>query len=189
MKKTGILILILLLLLTGCAKEPAADPHPEWDGYPIRFGSVLAAETIEGFVLNETSDVMSIAGLWYATWTTGEGEQIENAQGKEATVYDAQIYLLLKEGQTEKGAQNDVSDWIKRESSAYETAETALTVNGYEYRVLHLNSSSESNPYHHGEAAFLLTGANAVTVEVLAKEGFSGDTEAILKAFLEHLHF
>ena len=189
MKKIGILFLIIILLMIGCAKEPAADAHPEWDAYPIRFGDVLAAETIEGFALNETSDVMSIAGLWYATWTAGEGEQIENAQGKEATVYDAQIYLLLKEGQTEKGAQNDVLDWIKREQGAYETTETTLTVNGNEYRVLHLVRGGADNPYHHGEAAFLLIGANVVTVEVLAKEGFSGDTEAILRQFLEHLHF
>ena len=189
MKKTVILLLISILLITGCAKRPAEDPHPEWNEYPIRFGDVLAAETIEGFTLNETSDVMSIAGLWYATWTTGEGEQIENAQGKEATVYDAQIYLLLKEGQTETGAKNDVADWIEREQGAYETTESALTVNGHEYRVLHLLSGSEDNPYHHGEAAFLLIGANAVTVEVLAKEDHPGDTEAILIQFLEHLHY
>ena len=189
MKKIGILFLIIILLLTGCAKEPDIDAHPEWDEYPIRFGDVLAAETIEGFTLNETSDVMSMSGLWYATWTTGSDEQIENAKGKEATVYDAQIYLLLKEGQTEKGAKNDVEDWIEREKSSYEATESTLTIGGHEYRVLHLVRGSEDNPYHHGEAAFLLIGANAVTVEVLAKEGYSVDTEAILRQFLEHLHF
>lgn len=187
-RRIGILLLIFLLL-TACAKEPAVDAHPEWNAYPIRFGEVLAAETVEGFELNESNDVMSIAGLWYATWTTGEAEQIENAQGKQATVYDAQIYLLLKEGQTEKGAENDVADWIERESSAYETSESAAAVNGHEYRILHLSKSGEDNPYRHGTAAFLLVGANAVTVEVLAKEGYSGDTEAILLDFLEHLHF
>lgn len=189
MKKRGILLLLAIVLLIACARTPQSDAHPEWNTYPVRFGDVLAAESVDGFELNESNDVMSISGLWYATWTTGEGEQIENAQGKEATVYDAQIYLLLKEGQTEKGAENDVADWIEREKAAYETTEATVTVAGREYRVLHLIKSGEGNPYHHGTAAFLLFGANAVTVEVLAKEGCEGDTEAILLQFLNHLHF
>lgn len=189
MKRRAMILFLILMLLTACAQEPAVDAHPEWNAYPIRFGDMLAAETIEGFELNESNDVMSIAGLWYATWTAGEGEQIENAQGREATVYDAQIYLLLKEGQTVKGSENDVADWIEREKGAYETTESTVTVNGYEYRILHLQKGGEENPYHHGTAAFLLIGANAVTVEVLAKEGYEGDTEAILLQFLNHLHF
>ena len=179
----------MVALLLGCTKTPQTDPHPEWDAAWLRFGDVLAAETVDGFVLNETNDVMSIAGLWYGTWTAGEGEQIVNAQGRDATVYDAQIYLLLKEGRTESGSQADVEDWIAREKGAYETTETELTVNGKTYRVLHLKSSDPDNPYHHGEAAFLLIGANAITVEVLAKEQFEGDTEAILTAFLNRLHY
>lgn len=189
MKRRAMIVLLILLLLTACAKEPAADAHPEWNAYPIRFGDVLAAETVEGFELNESNDVMSIAGLWYATWTAGEGEAIENAQGREATVYDAQIYLLLKEGQTEKGTENDVADWIEREKNAYETTESTVTVNGKEYHILHLINNGGDNPYQRGTAAFLLFGANAVTVEVLAKEGYRGDTEAILLQFLNQLHF
>lgn len=183
------ILLLALALLIGCAKEPPVDEHPEWETYPVRFGNVLAAETIDSFALNETNDVMSIAGLWYATWTAGEEREIQNTQGKDAKVYDAQIYLLLKEGQTEKGTEADVRDWIKRETDAYETTETTVTLNGRKYRVLHLISSGENNPYHHGEAAFLQFGANAVTVEVLAKEGFSGNTEEILMQFLNGLHF
>lgn len=189
MKRRAIILFLILLLLCACAKEPAVDAHPEWNDYPIRFDDVLAAETIDGFTLNESNDVLSIAGLWYATWTAGEGVTIKNAQDKDATVYDAQIYLLLKEGQTEKGTENDVLDWIEREQGRYETTETTLTVAGREYRVLRLLSGSEDNPYHHGAAAFLVFGANAVTVEVLAKEDFAGDTEEILQRFLEHLHF
>lgn len=189
MKKRLMILLFVLVLLTGCAKEAPVDEHPEWNAYPVRFGNVLAAETIDGFTLNETNDVMSIAGLWYATWTAGEGTEIKNAQGKDAAVFDAQIYLLLKEGQTEKGTEADVKDWIKRETDAYETTETTVTVNGQEYRVLHLLSSSGENPYHRGEAAFLQFGANAVTVEVLAKEDFSGSTEEILLQFLSRLHY
>ena len=102
--------------------------------------------------------------------------------------YFQQIYLLLKEGQTKKGAEADIADWIKRETDAYGTTETTVTVNGREYRVLHLNSSGEDNPYHHGEAAFLRIGTNAVTIEVLAKEDFLGDTEDILIRFLDRLH-
>ena len=190
MKKLMIFLLIsALLVLTGCAKRPEEDPHPEWDAAWVRFGDVLAAETVDGFELNESSDVMSIAGLWYATWTAGAGEEIVNSQGRDALVYDAQIYLLLKEGSTERGAEADIEDWIHREKEAYETTESSVTVGEREYRLLHLESSSEGNPYHHGDAAFTIFGANIVTAEVLAKEGFAGDTQAILLDFLNHLHY
>ena len=124
MKKAVILLLIsVLLILTGCAKPPEEDPHPEWDEAWIRFGDVLAAETVEGFELNESSDVMSIAGLWYATWTVGEGEDIVNSQGRDAVVYDAQIYLLLKEGNTERGAEADIEDFVANVNDAADLPE------------------------------------------------------------------
>ena len=190
MKKTLIFLLIsALLVLTGCARAPEEDPHPEWDEAWTRFGDVVAAETIEGFTLNETNDVMSIAGLWYATWTVGEGEEIVNSQGRDAVVYDAQIYLLLKEGSTERGAEADIADWIHREKEAYETTESSVTIGEKEYLLLHLESSSEGNPYHHGDAAFMISGANIVVAELLAKEDFEGDTQAILLDFLNHLHY
>lgn len=183
------LIISSLLIMIGCAKPPEEDPHPEWDEAWIRFGDVLAAETVEDFELNESSDVMSIAGLWYATWTSGEGEEIVNSQGRDAVVYDAQIYLLLKEGNTERGAEADFADWIHREKEAYETSESSVTVCEREYKLLHLESSRDGNPYHHGEAAFTIFGSNIVTAELLVKDGFVGDTLAILLDFLNHLHY
>lgn len=181
--------ILLVCLLCACAAPAQTAEHPDWDEDWFRFGDVLAIEPIDGFTLGESNDVLSISGLWYATFTAGEGEAIVNAQGRDATVYDAQIYVLVKEGRAEQGAQADIADWMQRERTSYDAVESQIDVGGRTYRVLTLTGASENNPYHHGTAAFLVYGANALTVEVLAKEDFPGDTGAILTDFLSRLHF
>ncbi len=190
MKRLFAVIILFSVLLTGCAKPPEEDAHPEWDGAWLRMGDVLAAEQPQGFEFGESNDVLSISGLYYATWTDGEGRDITNPQGREATVYDAQIYLLLKEGRTEGGSKADIADWMKREKASYETGEErTVTVNGQEYVLLPLTAPRNENPYHHGVSAFALRGANAITVEILCAEGYVGDAEAIMLRFLEGLHY
>ncbi|MBR4659345.1 MAG: hypothetical protein IKP26_08840 [Clostridia bacterium] len=190
MKRAFTFILLLSVLLTGCARPPEEDAHPEWDGAWLRMGDVLAAEQPEGFEFNESNDVLSISGLYYATWTAGEGREITNPQGREARVYDAQIYLLLKEGKTEGGSKADIADWIKREKASYETEEErTVTVNGQEFTLLSMTAPRNENPYHHGISVFALRGTNAITVELLCAEGCEVDAEAVMLRFLEGLHY
>ncbi len=190
-RKTAACLMLLLLVffLGGCASQ-GQDPHPDWDKSWFRIHGDLAAECPEGFALNESNDVLSIAGMYYATWTSGEGKTVKNAQGSDAAVYDAQIYMLVKRNETEAGAQKDVADWMAREKASYETGEEkGVRAAGQEFTVLPLVQSGESNPYHHGIAAFAHRDGDAISVELLCAEDWQPDPEITLQSFLEGLHY
>ena len=190
MKKILIIVIISLLLLTGCTGKPTEDAHPEWDDSWLRMGDVLAAEKPSGFEPGESNDLLSVSGLYYATWTRGKGEKMTNEQGRDATVYDAQIYLLLKEGKSEEASRADVEDWIKREYDSYAIGDQhSVTVNGQEFTLLFLQAARAENPYTKGYAAFALRGANAITVELLSREDSGEDLEKILLDFLNGIHY
>ncbi len=185
-RRIGLLVLVLLLL--GCA-APEAREHPDWQESWFKLGDVVAVEPVDGFTLNESNDVLSIAGLYYATWTAGEGEAIQNAQGRDAVVYDAQIYLLVKECESSEAAEADAADWAQREAGSYETEPLALTGGYADFAALRLTRAGDENPYQRGAAAFGNVGTFAVSVEVLCRDGWDGDAEAMLSAFLNGLRF
>ena len=104
-RKVFLIILCLLLLLTACGQKKEADAHPEWDEGWTRFGDHLAVEAPEGFALGEYNDALSPNGIWYAVWNCGQERKIKNAAGEDASAYDAQIYLVLKEAKSQAEAQ------------------------------------------------------------------------------------
>lgn len=187
MRRIGILFLAAAFLLTGCAGA-SGGRDPGWEEDWTAMGDHLAIETPEGFVLNESNDVLSISGLYYATWTCGEGEAIVNSDGKDATVYDGQIYVLLKEcGDT---AAQEIRDWMDREKQSYEAGEQeTLTVGGQEFQILPLIKGKSSNPYPSGIAAFAVRGGNAVSVELVCSERFTGEPRQVLEQFLTGFHY
>lgn len=94
MKKTAvILLLILALMLGGCSREE--DPHPEWADL-VRAENLLAVQTPEGFTLNENNDALSPNGIYYFTWTKGEGSKIVNAEGEDAQSTTARSTCLRR---------------------------------------------------------------------------------------------
>ncbi len=189
MKRIWIFILTVFLTLTGCGGREE-DPHPDWDESWVRMAEYIAIETPEGFSLNESNDVLSISGLYYATWSTGEGRTFVNADGEEAAVYDAQIYVLLEECRDAEAASAAVGSWIAREKQAYETGESAAEIFGaQEFTVLPLLSGGEDNPYGHGTAAFAVRDQWAVSVELVCADHFEGDSRELLTQFLEGFHY
>lgn len=189
MKKGMIWLLLTALLLSGCGAE-RVDAHPEWDAAWIRFDNHLAAETPDGFVAGEYNDALSISGIFYNTWTAGEGRSITNAEGEEATAYNAQLYLLLTEEKGEKEARDSVASWIARERQSYQAgAREDWTVGEQSYQVFPLEKARTGNPYSHGASAFAVRGRSAICVELLCADGFEGEAAAILKGFLENIHF
>lgn len=188
MKKLWIILIVLALVLTGCAR--GTDRHPEWDGAWTRFGDILAVESPEGFALDEFNDTLSVGGIWYGTWTRGDGRTVTGADGEEATAYDVQIYLVLKESKRQAEAEADVADWLAREGENYEAgAVDQRAVDGQSYRLLPLLSPLRDNPYARGMAAFAIRDSLAVSVEVLCGADFQGDEAAILEEFLNGIHF
>lgn len=189
MKRIWILALLGALLLTGCGRA-AEDPHPDWDGSWTRIGEHIGVEPLEGFELNEYNDAMSIYGIFYSTWTSGEARETTNAEGESASVYDAQIYLLLEECGSTEDAENDIGAWTAREKQSYETGEAQeIDVAGQNFRLLPLLSGSADNPYIRGAAAFAARGELAVSVEFLCSEDFVGDPQVLLEQFLSGFHY
>lgn len=196
MKKLWICALALLLcaaLLTGCGSPP--DPRPDWwDEDWTSLGDILAVEPLEPFRLDEINDVLSLSGLYYATWVSGEGREVLNAAGEDATAYDVQIYLLVLECESEADARAAVEDWTDRESSLYETGEPTDQVLSDEhfsqtYQLLPLLQAGAENPYRCGAAAFAVRGNKAVSVELLGNYEQNEHAVAALMQFLACIHY
>ena len=191
MRRVLIVIFTIALLLAGCGagnKEP--DPHPDWDPDWVRVHPHLGVETPDGFALRENSDALRSEGLYYASWYAGEERQVTDSEGKESTVYDAQLHVLVKVSETAEQAGADLEDWITIERGAYEAGdEQGLDAAGQTYRLLLLDSPNGDRPYPHGAAAFALCGTAAISVELLCAGDWPGEAEAVLRQFLEGFHY
>ena len=189
-RKVFLIILCLLLLLTACGQKKEAEAHPEWDEGWTRFGDHLAVEAPEGFALGEYNDALSPNGIWYAVWNCGQERKIKNAAGEDASAYDAQIYLVLKEGKSQAEAQANLADWLDREAQSYEVGdshETAAAGQSFSCRLL--LAPKADNPYSFGASAFGTRDGLAISVELLCSEGFAGDPETVLEGFLKGFHY
>lgn len=189
MRRIGILALLAALLLAGCS-EPAAQSHPEWDESWFRLGEDIGIEPLEGFSLNESNDTLSLSGLYYATWTCGDGRDYVNADGEDATVYDAQIYVLLQECGDGETAAQEVKEWIAHEEQSYTCGETSTEVFGtQEFKILPLLFGTEGNPYGSGVAAFAVRENLAISVELVCSDQFTDDPQPVLTQFLAGFHY
>ena len=187
MKKALFSALFAALLLTGCAKGTV---DPGFDETWTNVGNLIGVEPMEGFTPSENMDALGPNGLYYASFVSGEGTTITNADDEEATVYDAQVYLLIEQCRDAGTAGSEVGKWLALEKTSYGTGEEQeKTIAGQSFRILPLTSAAEGNPYTHGAAAFGSRGDMAVSVELLCRDGFEGDPEEVLTAFLAGLHY
>lgn len=186
------LCLLGLLCLTGCGAavpETAAD-GTAWSETWMTVGNVLGVETPEGMTLQENSDALSAKGMYYATWSIGEGETFTNENGDEAQVYDAQVYLLLAGYDSAAKAEGAAAEWLDMASTQYDVETTeSEDYNGQEFTVITHTYTSETNPYARGASAFGVYGNYALSVELSCREDFDGDALALLADFLEHCRY
>lgn len=189
MKRIWIFALLAVLALTGCA-DSSVERHPDWDESWVRIAEYIGVEPLEGFVLSESNDVLSMSGIYYAAWTAGDGQDFVNADGDEATVYDAQIYVLLEECRAPEAAEEAVGAWIAREKSSYGAGESYTKSFGdQEFDILPLVSGREGNPYTHGTAAFAVRDKWAVSVELVCADSFEKEPQPLLEQFLAGFHY
>lgn len=189
MKRNLIFALLMALVLTGCSAADKELP-PDWDESWIRIADYVGVEPLDGFVLNESNDTLSISGLYYATWTSGDGQDFVNADGKDAVFYDGQIYVLLQECRNAEAAVEAVGTWIAREKQSYTVDETyTSSLGAQDFEILPLLSGSEGNPYTHGTAAFAARDQWAISVEFMCADGFAGDSQTTLEQFLSGFHY
>lgn len=189
--KTRIFCLLLaaVLLLSGCGSQKPQRPADWEDGWTM-VSPLLAIEPIAEFSLNEANDTLSVSGIYYATWVTGEERSHTNEDGERASVYDAQIYVLVQEFRSGERAEKETAQWVERAKQSYETApEVNLEQAGQEYTLLPLVSGSTTNPYGHGMAAYTVRGDFAVWVELLCAPDYKTDPRQVLEQFLAGFHY
>lgn len=185
----ALLAALALLALAGC-EGSGGKGDPDWDEDWVQLAGYVGIEPVDGFTLDESNDTLSVSGLYYAAWTSGEGQAFSNAEGKEATVYDAQIYVLLEECRSAEAAGKAVGEWTAREEETYEVGETETKTFGtQDFALLPLLSGSEDNPYTHGTAAFAVRDKWALSVELMCTDNFTGDSRALLEDFLTGFHY
>ena len=191
MRRVISLALLALLLLTGCAARTGpTNEELGWGGDWARVGALLGVEPMDGFTLSENIDAMGVYGLYYATWTAGEARDYTNADGDEAQIYDAQIYVLLQQCKSTDEAKSALEDWIGRERETYEAGETQTeTCAGQEFDFFPLLRAGEDNPYTHGAAAFAVRDDWALSVELLCQDSFGDDAQTRLIEFLSGFHY
>lgn len=183
------LFLIAALILSGCASREPQRPA-DWEESWTMVSPLLAIGPLPDFSLNEANDTLSVSGIYYATWVTGDGRSHTNEDGESATVYDAQIYVLVQEFRTAERAEAEAAQWAERAKQSYETApEADLEQAGQPYTLLPLVSGSASNPYGHGIAAYAIRGEYAVWVELLCAPDYKTDPRQVMEQFLAGFHY
>ena len=187
MKRVMLTSLIVALLLSGCGSSNTSSPwEPDW----TEIAPFLAAEPMDSYTFRESADTLGLGGVYYATWTNGDGRDFINADGESTYIFNSQIYVITQEFRSESEAETNLSKWMAREKQNYQVQEEfGIVVNDREYTFLHLQSGSETNPYGFGYAAFTVCGSNAVCVELVCSEYFTADAQAVLEQFLSGLHY
>lgn len=183
----------VVVLLNGFeAKYPSrAADGSAWDENWTMLGAALGVEEPgNGFVLLDNNTALAADDTYLAVWTSGEAIPYVNADGDDAEIYEAQIYLLLMGCKDAANARINVDSWVTRTGETYTVTDTcAETCNGQEYTVLACTRGSDTNPYHRGVSAFTVFENYAVSVELTCLEEYAGDEAAILAAFLTGCHY
>ncbi len=187
-----LLCCILLLTLAGCRKP--ADKTlsgEEWNAAWIRIGTALGVEASpENFRLIDNKDALSVSDFYYSEWARGEPQEYVNSEGETVYVYDAQIYVLLRETNTGELAESTAKEWEKLTEKNYGITDSfKKEYSGQEFSVYKYNVINESNPYDSGISAFGAWESGAVSVELVFRDSFTDNAEEILNTFLNGFHY
>lgn len=193
MKRFTVCLLALCLLLSGCAEstpEKAAD-GAAWDESWTTLGGVLGAEEPgHELTLQDNKDALSIADMYLASWTIGEGAPYTNEDGDEVVLYPARLDVLVYGRKDSAAAQQAVEDWTARQAETYDVAASRKqTCSGQDYTVSTYTCKSETNPYSRGVSAFGVYSDYAISAELNCLDSFTKDEAAILTDFLEGCHY
>jgi len=178
--------------LTACRRVPdTTSSGEEWDSAWIRVGTTLGVEASpEDFTLVDNKDALSVSDIYYSEWARGEPREYINSEGETASVYDAQVYLLLCETSTREIAENTAEEWEKLTEKNYDITDSFTNeYMGQEFAVYKYTVINESNPYAFGISAFGVWDSGAVSVELVCADGFDGDADEIMTDFLNGFHY
>lgn len=193
MKRFICCLAALCLLLTGCAKsapEKAAD-GVAWDESWTTLGGVLGVEEPgHDLELRDNNEALSVADMYLASWTIGEGAPYVNEDGDEVVLYPARLDVLIYGRKDADAAQQALEDWTARQAETYDVAASGKqTCNGQDYTVSAYTCKSETNPYSRGVSAFGVYKDYAISAELNCLDSFTEDEAAILTNFLDGCHY
>ncbi len=194
LKHTPLLLLIAasMTAFTGCGNS--ADTTQS----SVVASSSEAAETVyigkrltvnntdERLTFRDYNESLSLQGLYYATWSIGEAQEYVNSEEETVDLYDAQLYLILGETDSEDSASESFESWLSAAKENYEiTNEEEVEIGEVTYTILEYDCVSETSPYTHGVSAFCLKEDCAVCAELQSQETYGEDLRSILESFLE----
>lgn len=198
MQKWLIIPIIVALIVGAALLVPSFSRYPseaidgaKWDKSWEMLGTMLGVEAPgNGLTLLNNDTALAGDDTYYASWVSGEPTDYVNADGKNVDLYPAQVYLLLYGCADEDTAKEAYAEWMAREEETYSVRERRkATHNGVDYELLLYDVRSDANPYSRGVSAFALHGKYVVIAELTVTDGFDGDEEAMLAAFLDKCHY
>lgn len=195
MKKriAALLLVLCLAVLSGCgSKYPARTAQGEpWDESWEILGSVLGVEAPgNGFALLDNNSILTAQDTYLATWVSGDPIDYVTADGEEAQIYEAEMFLLLQGCKDSENARIALDEWMTLAENSYTVSETRTeTHNGQEYTVLTYTVDSQTNPYSQGVSAYAIFENYAVSAEFTCLDSYTGDGAAILGNFLNGCHY
>lgn len=190
MKKSIIIwISIFCLLLSGCGAalpEKAAD-GTAWSEDWITLGNIMGVENIEGLTVERNEDVLAAEGMYYVVWTGGSSINYTNAEGNEVSAHELEIHLVAEENKSSDAAAAHAEAWKQLTDERYPDSEKREAQ--YAGQSFEVCTYSVSVPAAQGASATGLRGINAIRVDVIALDSYSGDAAQILADFLSHCHY
>lgn len=180
---------VALLSLSGCSL-PGESYQVDSQTGTITVGDAVIITKPDERLQLQTEQNISANGLYYVPWAIGEGEDFVNAEGKNAKLYDAELYFLLGKTASPEKAQEGMDSWVETARENYNIlTEETLTINEHEYTVITYTFKDESSPYIGGASAFATSGSNAVCTEFIRRESFPDDAKTMLTDFLENCSY
>lgn len=190
MGKKIILVLsgiVLVLIITGCtafSTDSRQDAGQDTSDVVMIGNRLTVHNTDKRLSLISNMDALSADGLYYASWSAGEAQPFENADGETVDLYDAQLHLLASECTDPKTAEKNMNEWLESGRSNYDVStEETLVCNDQSYTVITYRFKSE-NPYPNGISAFGTNENLAVCIELRCREDYDVNLSEMLSAFL-----
>lgn len=193
MKKTGILLLLILCLtLCACGEtlpEKTAD-GASWDEGWTTIGNFLGVEPNPDWTMQRDEDVLTTEWTCYCVWTQGEALTYTDEANNEITTYDAQIHLVIQEFEAPAEAEQTAQQWRSLAQERYPDLEqSAAQYAGQSYQISAYPFPTGDGPASLGASATGVRGSRAIQVDVVTLEDFPQTPSQVLADFLARCHY
>lgn len=186
------LILILTLILGGCAGNLVPDPRTvdggtAWDESWTNLGGLVGVEQPGGgFELLTTNGRLGDMTIRYATWVCGQETELED----DRSVYEGQIYLMTEDCGTAEAAASTLDQWHGQFGAGLTvTRREQLTLKDAQFELIHYDSAASDSHFSRGVTAIWQWGDVVLVADIAAADSLTLDLSATMEQFLEGIHY